>query len=141
MVDCGSDVADTSLHMRFVALFVFLQACAGPATGPRTQLPGLYRLATVNGDACPAVGCVIAVVPPEVIRLTRASVLIRADSTFSDTTVITYDRSPFGGIETETQVREGRWTPEEYEWRGDTLVRFEPRRLPLMPLTLKYVRH
>lgn len=95
-------------------------------------------MSTINGGACP---CLIAMVPPDVIRLTRAVVVIRADSTFSDTTVITYDRSPFGGVETETQVREGRWTPDEYEWRGDTLVRYEDRRLPLMPLTLRYARH
>ena len=118
--------------------FLMASACADAVRPESPELPGTYALSTVNGYECP---CVIAMVPPEVIRLVRASVLIRADSTFSDTTVISYDRSPFGGVETETQVRDGRWTPEEYEWRKDTLVRYEDRRLPLMPLTLKYVRH
>jgi hypothetical protein len=120
-------------------LYCLLGVGCADAVQPRAPvLPGRYELEQVNDASLPVV---IAVVPPEVIRLTRAVVVIRADSTFSDTTTITYDRSPFGGVETETQVSHGRWTPEEYEWRGDTLVRHEDRRLPLLPLTLKYVRH
>ena len=126
--------------VRFVFLIACLLGvgCADAVLPTPPSLEGRYELEQVNDASLPVV---IAVVPPEVIRLTRAVVVIRADSTFTDTTVIAYDRSPFGGVETETQVREGRWTPEEYEWRGDTLVRVEHRALPLLDLTLRYARH
>lgn len=113
-------------------------ACSDAVLPAPPRLDGRYELEQVNDASLPVV---IAVVPPEIIRLTRAVVVIFPDSTFTDTTTITYDRSPFGGLETETQVRGGRWDPKEYQWRGDTLVRYEDRRLPLLPLTLKYVRH
>jgi hypothetical protein len=126
------------MKIRAVLACVLGVACSDAVLPISPTIHGRYELEQVNDASLPVV---IAVIPPEVIRLTRAVVVIREDSTFSDTTTITYDRSPFGGVDTETSVRDGRWTPDEYQWRGDTLVRYEERRLPMMPLTLRYVRH
>jgi hypothetical protein len=114
-------------------------ACSDAVQPARPTIAGRYVLETVNGGQIPVV---IMIVPPEVIRLKSGVIHLRADSTFTDTTVVEYDRSPFGGVDTETLVREGRWGVDEF-WTldGNTIERFEARRLPLMDLTLRYVKH
>jgi hypothetical protein len=125
-------------RVRILYCAVLLGVGCADAVQPR-GIQGRYVLETVNGDAAP---WVIAVVPPEVVRLTSGVIHLRADSTFTDTTVIEYDAQPFGGIETETQVRNGTWPADESFARdGDTIERVEKRRLPLMDLTLRYRRH
>lgn len=125
-------------------------ACSEAVAPPvLPTLEGRYELETVNDGHLPVV---IAVVPPEVIRLTRAALLLREDGTFLDSAIVTYDALPFGGTTADTSVTVGAWTRSDstvvvgslgpMTWRADgKLKRFEARRLPMMDLTLVYAKH
>lgn len=121
--------------------------CADAVLPVTPSVPGRYVLETVNGGQLPAL---IAMVPPEAIRLSRGVLLLREDGSFLDTTIVTHDAQPFGGFSADTSVTTGGWTASDstvtanertFIWRGDELEQFVPRLLPLGDLTLRYVKH
>ena len=101
-------LADTHKGMRSLRILsaIALTACSGVIAPPAPTIPGRYELETVNGGRLPAV---LAVVPPEVIRLRRASIVLFQDSTFVDSQFVESDRTPFGPVTVDTIVFDGTY--------------------------------
>lgn len=129
-------------------LLVLAIGCTGVVVPAAPTVHGRYQLEQVNDGGLPAL---LAIVPPEHYRLTYAVVVLHEDGAFADTAIVVTENDLLGTVvHTDTSTAAGRWTRSDslvmagnqpYTWRGTELVRFEKRRLPMMDLTLRYVRH
>ena len=95
-------------RIRYALLLLGIGAggCSGDSTDPSELLPGLYALATINGEALPFE--LVFIDDANLLEFTEGSVTLNQDGSFVDSATLRITETGVASI--ETTVVSGQWS-------------------------------